>query len=136
MSCRNLKDPKVLLGLVDAALDSLSHLEVYCEGDIELNWHHNYNSRKLQNFQTLRAESVCHVTCVRMCLYMSACACLSVTSSVGGVHSVPRQTELAEEGSELPGGQGTAEHTHGLQEQHSHTVRRLKQHKVLIAPPG
>lgn len=40
------------------------------------------------------------------------CACL--TSSVGGVHSFRRQTELAEEGSQLPGGQGTAEHTHGL----------------------
>lgn len=45
---------------------------------------------------------------------------LLLTSSVGGVHSLCRQTELAEERAELPGGQGAAEHAHGLKETESH----------------
>lgn len=50
---------------------------------------------------------------VKWCLLLG-CAC--VTSSVGGVHSFCRQTKLAEERSELPGGQSAAEHTHGLKQ--------------------
>merc|ERR1719419_486593 len=37
-------------------------------------------------------------------------------SSVGSIHSLCWQTELTHERAELPGGQGTAEHTHGLLE--------------------
>jgi len=40
---------------------------------------------------------------------------MRLTSSVGGVHGFRRQTELTHERAELPGGQGTAEHTHGLE---------------------
>lgn len=50
----------------------------------------------------------------------SAPPLLLLTSSVGGVHSLRRQTELAEERAELPGGQGAAEHAHGLKETESH----------------
>lgn len=43
-------------------------------------------------------------------------ACVRVTSSVGSVHSFCWQTKLAEEWSQLAGGQSTAEHAHGLKQ--------------------
>lgn len=45
------------------------------------------------------------------------CAFASLTSTVGCIHGIGRQSKLTHEGAELPGGQRTAEHAHGLEEE-------------------